>query len=162
MLSLKNLLLTLSVAISIFLVSGLAIFDSAEAVTISFQWTGKTGYSAKGSFSYDEKMDSKTISEKGAGKTNSLQSLEVIFYAPSGEPMSTYEDVVNGVAKGQYFEFNFDTVTQQVFGRIDIGGELFGETYLKGTINSELSLFNVGESNFDRIIDSDSGFFPLF
>jgi hypothetical protein len=158
MLSPKNLLLILLIAFSILFASGLAIANSAEAVTINFQWTGRTGYSAKGAFSYDEKIAPKIILEKGSGKTNSLQSLEITFYTPSGEPMSVYKDVVNGIAKGKYFEFNFDTVTQQVFGQIDLGGELLGETYLKGTINNELSLFKVGESDFDRMIDSDSGY----
>jgi hypothetical protein len=162
MLSLKNLLVTLSIVIFITLISGFVLVASAEATAVSFQWTGKTGYSAKGLFSYDPPSVPKIISEKGAGKTNGLQSLVVTFYAPSGEPIGTYEDVVDGVAKGHYFEFNFNTTTQQVVGRVDLGGELAGEIYLKGTVDDNLSLFSVDKSGSERIIDRGSDSLAAF
>jgi hypothetical protein len=103
----------------------------------------------------------KVISEKGIGKTNILQSLAVTFYTPSGELISHYEDIVNGVAKGHYFEFNFDTETQQIVGFIDIGGEVAGETYLKGTINDNLSLFSIDNSGLETILDDNSSSFTV-
>ena len=154
---LKNLLITLLITISINVLGGFMLTQSAEAMTQSFQWTGKTGYSALGQFSYDEKEVSRTISERGTGKTNSLKSLIVTFYAPSGEPISTYKNVVNGMADGNYFEFHFDPITQKLFGSIDLGGEFAGEMYLKGEVERELSLIGVEQSGIDRTIDKSTG-----
>jgi hypothetical protein len=159
--SLKNGVIILLLSIFIFLLGGLMSISPAHAITIDFQWTGSTGYLAKGSFSYDETKAPKIISEKGSGKTNILESLVVTFYTPSGELISRYEDIVDGVAKGNYFEFNFDTETQQLFGVIDIGGEVSGETYLKGTINDNLSLFSIDNSGLEKILDDNSGFFAV-
>ena len=154
---LKNLLITLLITISINVLGGFMLTQSAEAMTQSFQWTGKTGYSALGQFSYDEKEVSRTISEQGSGKTNSLKSLIVTFYDPSGEPISTYKNVVNGMAEGNYFEFHFDPVKQKLVGSIDLGGEFAGEMYLKGEVERELSLIGVEQSGIDRTIDKSSG-----
>jgi hypothetical protein len=161
MLSLKNGVIIVLLSVFIFLLGGLMPISPAHAITIDFQWTGTTGYLAKGSFSYDEATAPKIISEKGIGKTNILQSLAVTFYTPSGELISRYEDIVNGVAKGNYFEFNFDTENQQIFGFIDIGGEVSGETYLKGTIDDNLSLFAIDNSGLEKILDNNSGSFAV-
>jgi hypothetical protein len=154
----KHIFVVLSITIAIAFASETMLVSAAQAVTLGFQWHGQTGYSAKGSFSYDEATAIKTIAEKGIGKTKSLQSLTVTFYDRSGKAIVTYEDVVDGVAKTNYFEFNFDPITQQIVGAIDIGGELAGEMYLKGAIAQELSLLAVGESDRDRILDRDVGF----
>ena len=154
---LKNLLITLLITIFITAISGFMLDRSAEAMTQSFQWTGKTGYSARGRFSYDEAKVAKTIAEQGAGKTNILKSLIVTFYNPSGEPISTYENVVNGIASGNYFEFHFDPVKQKLFGSIDLGGEFADEMYLKGEVDRQLSLIEVDSSGIDRTIDRDLG-----
>ncbi len=47
------------------------------AVTIDFQWLGNQGYTAKGSFSYDEKTAPTIFSEKGSGK---MQVLEDVYW----------------------------------------------------------------------------------
>lgn len=155
--SLKNLFLILSIVILTIIAEELAIVTSAEAVTINFQWTGQTGYFAEGSFSYDEQIAPKIISEKGSGKTNILQSFEISFFYFSSEPIATYEDIVNGVSKANYFAFNYNPVMQQVFGLIDIGGELPGEAYLKGKVHNNLSLVRAGKSGYDITIDANSG-----
>jgi hypothetical protein len=155
MLSLKKLSIFFLIAIAIALVNGFVLANSAKAATHEFQWTGQGGYSAKGTFSYDEKMPLKTISEKGAGKTNTLKSLQVTFYSPKGELINTYKNVVEGVVRGNYFEFNFDLATQKIFGTIDIGGESSGEIYLKGTSDENLSLINVDGSGLERITDEN-------
>ena len=157
MLSLKNILIALSITIFITVTNSLILVTSAEAMTQSFQWTGTTGYSAQGKFSYDEGQVSTTISEQRAGKTHTLQSLSVTFYSPSGETISTYENVVNGVARGNYFEFHFDPVKQKLLGSIDLGGEFVNEMYLKGQVDRELSLIEVEQSGLDRTLDKDSG-----
>ena len=161
MLSLKNILINLSITVFIIVTSNVMLVTSAEAMTQSFQWTGTTGYSAQGKFSYDEEQVSKTIAEQGSGKTNTLKSLSVTFYAPSGETISTYENVVNGMARGNYFEFHFDPVQQKLMGSIDLGGEFVNEMYLKGAIDRELSLIEVEQSGIERTLDRDSGFITI-
>ena len=155
---LRNLLITLLITIFITVTGGFMVTKSAEAMTQSFQWTGKTGYSAQGKFSYDEAQVPRTISEQGMRKTKTLKSLMITFYNPSGEPINTYENVVNGMAQGNYFEFHFNPVTQKLFGQIDLGGELAGEMYLKGTVDRELSLIEVEQFGIDRTIDKDAGY----
>ncbi|MHC5830644.1 MAG: hypothetical protein ACYT04_85540, partial [Nostoc sp.] len=61
------------------------------------------------------------ISESGAGATKALQSLSVSFFNPSQELIGTNNEVVNGVSRNQYFNFNFDTITGNLFGAFDVG-----------------------------------------
>jgi|GEM_PF-2044859 len=51
----------------------------AQAVDLNFNWLGNAGYSAVGSFSYDEAIAPAIISESGSGVTKFLQSLNVSF-----------------------------------------------------------------------------------
>ena len=154
---LRNLFITLLITLLIISTGGFMFTKSAEASTQSFQWTGKTGYSAQGQFSYDETKALGTISEQGAGKTNTVESLIITFYNPSGEPMNTYHNVLNGMSEGNYFEFHYDLVNQKLLGSIDLGGEFAGEMYLKGTVDEELSLIKVEQPGIDRIIDKNAG-----
>ena len=156
MLDFKHLITNLLAIIAIALASGLMLITPVVAATQSFQITGATGYSVKGTFSYDETKNSTIICEQGAGKTSVLDSLVVTFYSPLGEPIRTYENVADGIAEGKYFEFNFDTINQKLLGNIDLGGEFSGETYLKGKVDGKLSLFKVEESGSEKIIDQIS------
>ena len=150
----KKILINIIVCTLIAIVSELIFIPSAEAMTQeSFQWTGATGYSVRGTFSYDENTTTKIISEQGYGKTNNLQSLIVTFYHPSGKPIHQYKNVVNGESQGNYFEFNLDTNTQQLFGNIDLGGEQSGDIFLKGTIDRQLSLIAIESSGKEHILD---------
>ena len=155
---LRNLFITLLITLLIIFTGGFMFTQSAEARTQSFQWTGKRGYSAQGKFSYDETKALESISEQGAGKTDTVESLVVTFYNPSGEPINTYHNVFNGISGGNYFEFHFDLVNQKLLGSIDLGGEFAGEIYLKGTVDEELSLIKVEQPGIDRIIDKDIGY----
>jgi hypothetical protein len=155
---LKNLLINLLILISSAFFCGAIFLTPAEAVTQDFQWTGSTGYSVRGTFSYDETTATKIISEKGSGQTNNLKSLTVTFYSPSGEPIHQYENVVDGNSQGNYFEFNFAPTTQQLFGKIDLGGEQSGELFLKGTVERELSLIEIEPSGDEHFLDSDRPF----
>nr|WP_238361101.1 hypothetical protein [Iningainema tapete] len=129
----------------------------ASAITFNYTWKGDNNYSATGSFSYDENTVPATFSENGFGATNVLQSLNISFFAPLNNRIATYNNVLDGNSKANYFNFNFNTVTQEIFGLIDLGGEEPGDTYLKGTVNTNLSLFQVPQSGIDVIIDSNSG-----
>ena len=155
---LRNLFITLLITLLIIFTSEFMLTKSAEANTQSFQWTGKTGYSAQGKFSYDETKALGTISEQGAGKTDTIESLIVTFYNPSGEPINTYHNVFNGISGGNYFEFHYDLVNQKLLGSLDLGGEFAGEMYLKGTVDGELSLIKVEQPGIDRIIDKNADY----
>jgi hypothetical protein len=142
-----SILLLLSLAV------GIAGIAPAGARTLDFRWSGGAGYTASGSVEYDEMKAPAVIDENGPGKTKILDRLSITFRDPSGREIARYDDVMNGVAKTEYFQFHFDTRTGELFGAIDLGGESAGEFYLKGIVNDNLSLFRV-EGN-DIAMDED-------
>ncbi|WP_036481246.1 hypothetical protein [Myxosarcina sp. GI1] len=146
-------LFKLAIVIAIALIVISIFIPSATAATQTFQWQGAKGYTVKGVFEYERR--SPVISQKGAGQTENLQSLKVNFYDPANKLIQTYNNVTDGLAKGNYFEFHFDPTTQKLMGNIDLGGEVAGETYLKGTVECELSLIEVDSSGKEHIIDRD-------
>ena len=99
----------------------IASTNLAQATDLTFNWKGEAGYSAEGSFSYDQTTTPAIISESGAGATKALQSLNVSFFNPSQELIATSYEVVNGVSSNQFFKFNFDTTTGNLFGAFDVG-----------------------------------------
>jgi hypothetical protein len=153
----KKLISTLALITGASLMFAFTPIDPAHAVTYNFSWSGDGNYSAKGSFSFDETVAPSSFSESGPGATNYLQSLNISFFDPGNSLIAAYDNVVNGVTATNYFKFNFDTNTKQIFGLIDFGGEVADETYLKGTVNSDLSLIGVPQSGPDFIIDANSG-----
>ncbi|AUB38298.1 hypothetical protein COO91_04263 [Nostoc flagelliforme CCNUN1] len=62
--------------------AGIASNNPAQAIELNFNCQGDVGYSAIGSFSYDETTAPTIISERGSGATNFLQSLNVSFLDP--------------------------------------------------------------------------------
>jgi len=124
----------------------------ALAVTQQLHFDTAAGYVIETTFSYDD-AQTKIIREHGHGETTAIDSMKVSFYKPSGELMANYNNIVDGVVTGNYFEFNFDPVTKQLSGNLDIGGESAGEIYLKGDANQELSLVEVNESGAEKAID---------
>lgn len=153
----RKLISTLVLIIGIALTMAFTPISPAQAITYDFSWNGNGNYSAKGSFSFDEIIAPPSFSESGPGATNFLQSFNISFFDPANNFIAAYENVVNSVSTANYFQFNFNTDTQEIFGLIDLGGGLSGNTYLKGIVNSELSLFQVPQSGADFIIDSNSG-----
>lgn len=146
----KKIILTLLLA---WLVVGNINNQGVLAVTIDFQWLGNQGYTAKGSFSYDQTTAPTIFSEKGSGKMRVLENFQVSFYDSSGQEIAKYDNVREGISAADYFQFNFNTKTGQVFGSIDLGGEEIGEIYLKGVVKDDLALFRV-ESE-DVVMDED-------
>jgi hypothetical protein len=132
---------------------GIVNNQAVLAVTIDFQWSGDRGYTAKGSFSYDQTKAPAIFSEKGSGKMQVLENFQVSFYDSDGQEVARYNNVREGFSQTDYFQFNFNTKTGQVFGAIDLGGEATGETYLKGVVNDNLSLFRVDSG--DVVMDED-------
>jgi hypothetical protein len=124
----------------------------AEAITQDFQVNGDRGYRMETSFSYDQAQQQKAIAEHGA-KAKVLDSLKVRFYAPDGKMIASYDNIVDGIIQGNYFEFNYDLETQQLRGKVDLGGESAGEMYLKGDVDRGLSLIRVEPSGKERVVD---------
>ncbi|WP_225226112.1 hypothetical protein [Komarekiella delphini-convector] len=150
---LSKLILTLGIVITITLMG----ISTSQAATFNFAWNGSGNYLAKGLFSYNESTAPATFSENGPGKTHVLQSLNISFFDPLNNLIASYNNVMKGISNTNYFKFNFNTVTQEIFGSIDLGGEVTGEIYLSGTINNNLSLFQVPQSDSDLILDTNSG-----
>ena len=127
--------------------------SSALAMTQSIELNSTQGYKVETIFSYDEQLVSAPIKEQGFGKTKALDSMEVSFYNPAGKLLATYKNVINGIAQGNYFEFNFDPTTQRLLGNIDLGGEFRGEMYLKGSVEKGLALIEVEATGEEKAID---------
>ena len=125
----------------------------AFAVTQELQFDSLTGYTVKTIFSYSDTQNSTIIHEQGKGKTQTIDSMRVSFYKPSGEAIALYDNVADGIARGNYFQFSFDPATQKLLGNIDLGGESPGEIYLKGESNGELSLMKIAPSGEEKAID---------
>ena len=109
----------------------------ALAVTQELQFNTDRGYLIKTTFSYDETKQPKVIHEQGAGTTQTIDSMQVSFYKPSGELIASYDN---------------EPQTQQLLGNVDLGGESVGEMYLKGEANQELSLIEVEASGAEKAI----------
>jgi hypothetical protein len=129
-----------SAALSVAIAAGAN--NSAQAVELKFDWLGDAGYSATGSFSYDEITAPTIISEAGSGATKFLQSLNVSFLDPSKNILGTYNTVAGGVSESDFFKFNFDTSSQKLFGRLNVGAGtgVIGEYFFSGTVGDSLRL----------------------
>jgi hypothetical protein len=132
----------------------------AQAIDFNFNWTGDAGYSAIGSFSYDETTAPTIISEAGGGATNTLQSLSISFLDPSNNVLGTYDTVTGGASQSDFFAFNFDTSTHTLFGSFDVAGGtgVIGEYYFQGTIGDSLFLRqDIDQQSAFRTLDQNSG-----
>ncbi len=138
----KNILSKLAATAVTSAILSVASGQEAQAISFNFNWQGDGGYSAKGMFSYDETTAPAIISESGAGATNNLESLMVSFFDPSNNPLQSFNTVSNGVSESPFFNFNFDTSTQTLFGAFDVGGGtgVIGEQFFQGTVGSLLRL----------------------
>ena len=67
--------------------------------------------------------------------------------------IASYDNIVDGVVQGNYFEFNYDPDTQQLLGKVDLGGESPGEIYLKGDADNGLTLIMVEPTGEEKVMD---------
>ncbi|MEH1844729.1 MAG: PEP-CTERM sorting domain-containing protein [Nostoc sp.] len=151
-----------SAALSVAIAAGAN--NPAQAIEFNFNWQGDAGYSAIGSFSYDEATAPKIISESGSGATNFLQSLNVSFLDPSKNLLGTYNTVNGGVSQSDFFAFNFDTSTQKLSGPFDVAGGtgVIGEYFFQGTIGDSLFLRqDIDQKSSFRTLDQNSGFIQV-
>ncbi|MEH1834468.1 MAG: PEP-CTERM sorting domain-containing protein [Nostoc sp.] len=151
-----------SAALSVAIAAGAN--NPAQAIEFNFNWQGDAGYSAIGSFSYDEATAPKIISESGSGATNFLQSLNVSFLDPSKNLLGTYNTVSGGVSQSDFFAFNFDTSTQKLSGPFDVAGGtgVIGEYFFQGTIGDSLFLRqDIDQKSSFRTLDQNSGFIQV-
>jgi hypothetical protein len=136
----------------ILLAISLYFIAPATVITQEMQLYSTTGHIIKTIFSYDETQAVTLIKERGTGKTQTLDTLKISFYQPSGELIATYDNIINGIATDNYLEFNFDPVTKKLLGNIDLGGEVAGEIYLKGKVEEGLSIIEVTTSGEEKVI----------
>lgn len=125
-----------------------------NALVQELQINSDQGYTVKTTFSYNEVSSREAIAEQGKGKTKAVDNLKVSFYDPSGSMVASYDNIVNGIVQGNYFEFHYDPKTQKLFGEIDLGGDSVGEMYLKGKLEQGLSLIRVETSGQESTIES--------
>lgn len=134
--------------------------NPAQAITFQFNWEGDAGYSAIGTFSYDETTAPTIISESGSGPTDDLQSLMGSFFDPSGNLLQSFNTVANGVSQSNFFALNFDTSTETLFGPFNVGGGTgeIGEFFFAGVIGDFLELRqDVDQMGLSTVIDQNSG-----
>ncbi len=151
---------TIAATSAAFTVAIAAANNPAQAIELNFNWLGDAGYSATGSFSYDETTAPTIISEAGSGATNFLQSLNVSFLDPSKNLLGTYNTVAGGVSESDFFAFNFDTSTHTLFGPFDIAGGtgVIGEYFFQGTVGDSLQLRqDVDQQGASITLDQNSG-----
>lgn len=152
MLNYQNFAVKLVISLAIFLIN-FWVISPANATTQELQINSDQGYIVKATFSYDAEDQVKAIAEKGKGVTKAIKDLKVSFYDPAGSMVASYDNIVDGVAQENYFEFHYDPDKQELLGELDIGGESEGEMYLKGNVNQELSLIMIKPSGEEEIID---------
>ena len=145
-------LTSLSVKIIISFAMSCCLIFPAMAMTQEIEFDMANGYRVIAIFSYDEAKNPALIQEHGHGETEIIDSMKVNFYQPSGELIARYDNIVDGIVTGNYFEFNFDPKTQKLLGNLDIGGESAGEVYLKGKANEQLSVMEITELGAEKEI----------
>ncbi|MEH1825491.1 MAG: PEP-CTERM sorting domain-containing protein [Nostoc sp.] len=157
----KNIFATIAItsaALTVAIAAGAN--NPAQAIDFKFNWLGNAGYSATGSFSYDETIAPTIISESGSGATNFLQSLNVSFLDPSNNLLGTYNTITGGVSQSSFFAFNFDTSTHTLFGPLDVAGGtgVIGEYFFQGTVGNSLQLRkDVDQQGTSTLVDQNSG-----
>ncbi|MEO0015276.1 MAG: hypothetical protein RLZZ535_3665 [Cyanobacteriota bacterium] len=152
MVSYQNFAVKLTTILAIALINLLAVYPAA-GITQDFQLHSEQGYQVETSFSYDEtKKNPGAIAAQGK-EANEVDYLKVRFYDPDGEMIASYDNIVDGIIQNNYFEFNYDLNTQQLLGKVDIGGEVAGEMYLKGDVDQGLSLIMIEPSGEEKVID---------
>ena len=124
----------------------------ASATTQELQINSDNGYRVTAVFNYDETKSLGEIAESGKGATNTVNFLKVSFYDPAGVMVASYDNIVDGIAQGSYFEFHYDSIKHELMGDVDLGGESEGEIYIKGNINQELSLIKVESNEKESIV----------
>lgn len=152
----KNFWTKLAVTTTIAMTLPATIAQQAKAVTFNFNWLGDSGYSARGSFSYDENTAPAIINVSGAGPIGVLQSLTVSFFDPADTPLQSFNTVAGGVSNSTFFAFNFNTTTQQLFGDFNVGGGTgaVGEQFFNGTIGGLLRLRQIDGPGSNILLDS--------
>jgi hypothetical protein len=147
----QNLAVKLTAIVAIALINLAWVFP-AVAVTQKVQIKSLDGYQVEINFNYDAILSTSMLSEQGR-EAKLVDDLKVNFYDPDGKMIASYDNIVDGIIQSKYFEFNYDLETQQLQGKVDLGGTSAGEMYLKGDINQGFSLIMVEPSGEERVVD---------
>jgi hypothetical protein len=100
---------------------------AAAATLVDFNWTGNSGYSAAGSFIYNDAIAPASFSEmSGVGPTQYVQSFSVSFFNPTGTLLENGSSVINGVSSDRFFRLDYNTQSQTINSLdADIGGTTY-------------------------------------
>lgn len=147
----KKVLSTAMMAAGAAMSLSLAGVAPAQAIEFNFNYQADTGYSATGSFSYDETTAPAVISEAGLGPTNFLQSLSLSVFAPSGTLLQSGSSVVNGVSQDSFLSFTFDTQAEK-FTVLDTSTESSGKDpyyFISNFIAPDVTTVPPGSTGFN-------------
>ncbi len=138
----KLCIATAALAINLSLVKSTPV----DAVTLNFEWTGNAGYSARGSFNYDETQGYSTVDE------SKLRSLTIDFFDPNNKLLNSFAPIINGSIAYDFLDFSYDTATKSLFGFFDVGKDDGQSTdyYLYETVGLNLSLRNPIQGTIDQ------------
>ena len=117
----------------------------ALAATENFELKSNGGYRLEADFTYQEPWD----------EAKKIDSLKTRFYNPDGEAIASYDNIVNGEVRGDYFQFDYDLDTHQPIGEIDLGGESAGDIYLKGSRKAGFSWLKIMPTGEEITVDSE-------
>ena len=100
---------------------------NAAIVNYNFSWTGVSGYSVQGNFSYDDAAGLGPVVDE-----TELSSFSATAYTPTSDALNTY----NLTNQDMFFNFNFDvssmTILQSGSSDTNLGFSI-GEFYASGT-----------------------------
>lgn len=138
------------------LVGGWLLSNPAQSALVStnFSWTGDAGYSAKGTFIYDDSfalIDAEGI-EYG-DFNDGLDYLAISFYDSSNSLLHSAVNVQSGVVLYDWLDFTFNPSTHAFEGEFDMGSDTNtdGEYYINGEINGPSTLVKVNGTDLDGL-----------
>ncbi|MEC4984751.1 MAG: hypothetical protein SAJ37_18150 [Oscillatoria sp. PMC 1068.18] len=89
----------------------------SQLITYNLSWEGDGGYTASGSFTYDQQNVGNTVNE------DNLEDFQITFFSPEGEEIDSFDyDFPNPDPSGE-FNFQFDTLTETVLQSSDFNTE---------------------------------------
>ncbi len=92
---------------------------------VNYSWTGASGYSALGSFSYNPATTPQSFLERpgAVGPTKYLTSFSVSFFNPQHSLLESGSSIVSSVTTDRFFALNYNTQTMAISTLdADIGG----------------------------------------
>jgi len=98
-----------------FAIAGCPTAANADTL-VNDSWTGASGYSAVGSFSYNPATTPQSFLESpgAVGQTKYLDSFSVSFFNPQHGLLESGSSISNGVTSDRFFTLNYNTQTMVI------------------------------------------------